>query len=137
MRYVLELEAIGDNHAFGFAQLCRGGAGRSLRQEIDALRYGRRDVQPWVARLTGLCERYVFRREFLRGQKDYARANGTGSRGVYFYYFLEPGFYEINSRESWKRTRHYFAEVVDDQTIVERSREEIERCLLRRIVGGI
>lgn len=83
----------------------------------------------WVARITGFDPRWKFAREFLRGQKDYTRASSTGNRGIYLVYFLETGYYEINERVSWKHSRRYFAEVVDDDLLIELSREELEDCL--------
>lgn len=83
----LRLEAIGDN-------LPR--AARATRS------------RPWVARIVGIDERFGLAREFVRGQKDYRDANSVGSRGVYYYYLLEPGVYEVCSPESWQRTERYF-----------------------------
>jgi hypothetical protein len=82
----------------------------------------------WVARLTGPDPLYGFIREFLRGQKDYSRANGTGSRGVYVYYPLRPGIYEVHKRLNWRKTRRYFIRV-EGTEITEISREEVLACL--------
>ena len=43
---------------------------------------------PWVARITGLCARYGFSRDFVRYITDYSECNGIGSRGVYAVYTL-------------------------------------------------
>lgn len=64
--------------------------------------------QPWVARITGLDARYGLRREFVRGKKDYRDGNSVGSRGVRWYYLLEPGVYEVNAPVAWQRVDRYF-----------------------------
>lgn len=73
-----------------------------------------RDLQPrrpWVARIGGLCPQYEFVREFCRGNKDYADANKKGSRGVWLYFQLPPGLYEIHQLLSYRQSRRFFAKV--------------------------
>lgn len=67
---------------------------------------------PWVAAVVGLDDRYGLERRFLRGRKDYLQANSIGSRGIYLWYTLEPGLYEINEQVSWRGWDRRF-EVVD------------------------
>jgi hypothetical protein len=135
MRYVLKLEAIGDNYAARLRHLSKPGAARRYSRETfdwhagKAYELGNKRLVPWVARLKGLDEHYGFVREFVRGQKDYTGATASGSRGIYFYYFLTPGFYEINERVTWKRAERYFARVLDETTLVRMTREEVVRCL--------
>lgn len=121
---VLELEFIAENFY----------ASKRHASERDA-RYGeylgRDKSRPWVARLIGFDERLSFTREFVRGQIDYSRANSVGSRGVYLYFPLKDGIYEVNARETWKRTRRYFLRV-EDAKMDEISREEVVQCLLQR-----
>jgi hypothetical protein len=128
MRYVLKMEAIGDSHSY------------HVRKMEEALRYGKPvpygiaarvgqiykmgHQRPWVARLTGLRDGCKIQRRFIQAQRDYSRANSSGSRGIMLYYFLEPGLYEINQRITWKRTKRYFAWIVDENTLCELSREE-------------
>ncbi len=83
--------------------------------------------KPWVARLS-LDGHGRFQREFVRCRKDYRKANAIGSRGVYCYYHLRDGIYEINSPESWSRCRRYFVKV-SDGVLSEISRKEAIRCL--------
>lgn len=90
---------------------------------------GRDKSNCWVARLIGLDEKFGFAREFMRGQADWSQAKMTGSRGIFMYYPLTPGIYEINERLSWKHTRRYFIRVDDDIIITEITREEAIRCL--------
>lgn len=89
---------------------------------------GRDKSQPWVARLLGLSDEWGFKREFIHGQTDYSNASGTGARGVYIYYPLDNGIYEVNRRTSWKNTKRYFIRV-EDATITEITREEVLQCL--------
>lgn len=92
MLAVLKLEYIGENYAAMF---------RSVGQ-------ARLIGKPWVARLTGLDPVSGYQREFVQGEIDYREANGIGSRGVYLYFVLDPGIYEVKERVSWKRSRRYF-----------------------------
>ena len=128
MLAVLKLELIGDN----FFSYRRARASGKARENPRVERYGEmlgRDKSPsWVARITGLDDKYGFAREFQRGQKDYSRANSIGSRGIYEYFALPDGIYEVHERLTWRRTRRYFIRV-KDTAITEISREEVEQCL--------
>ena len=102
MKAVLDLELIGDDVPFG-------------------------RIRPWVARLSWASDRLC--REFLRAdQKDYARANSIGSRGVYAYYILSSGVYEVQCLLSWRSVKRYFIRVEGD-VISEITREEAYQCL--------
>jgi len=83
----------------------------------------------WIAQLTGLDDRYGFAREFVRGQRDWSQAKMTGSRGIYVYYPLDPGIYEVNERESWKHVRRFFIRVSEDGGVSEIDRSEVISCL--------
>lgn len=129
MRYVLKLEAIGD----GFAAYLRHyekleRASHFGRREIDAYRFGRKELQPWVARLRGLSKKYDFDREFMQAQRDYTEASSTGNRGIWLYYALRPGIYEINERMSWGRRERYFLRVINDESAERISKEEVLQC---------
>lgn len=89
---------------------------------------GRDKSNCWVARLMGLDERYGFKREFVRGQADWSCAKMTGSRGIFVYYALTTGLYEVNERVSWKHVRRYFIRVEDAQ-YSEISKDEVLKCL--------
>jgi len=128
MRYVLIIEAIGDNYRYHLRQHLRPSQSFT-KLEINAFRLGNKYLSPWVAKITGLDDRYGLVRDFVKGQKDYSRANSTGSRGIFLHYFLEPGIYEINERKTWKRAKRYFAKIIDQQTLIEISREEVIKCL--------
>ncbi len=134
MRYVLKIEAIGDNYRASAQRWLRGQTA-SRGAMAQTLKLGAKRLSPWVARLTGLDSQNRIQRDFVKAQKDWSDANGTGSRGVWLWYFLEPGIYEINQRETWHRTRRYFARVIDERTLVEMSREEVLRCLAKDILA--
>ncbi len=114
VRAVLKLEIIGDNYRWA----ARHGVDLSrlpTRRMIDVIRYGRRELRPWVARLVGLDKRFGFKREFITGMRDYSLANGDGSRGVYEYWALPDGLYEINECVKWGQARRRFIRVVGDK----------------------
>jgi hypothetical protein len=126
MLAVLSLEFIGETyHAHK-----RDGSRPDLIARYGQL-LGRDTSRPWVAKLSGIDAGGSFHREFVRAQIDYSRANKTGSRGVYLYYPLQDGLYEVNKRESWTKVRRYFIRV-EDTRIEEIEREEIMQWLLTR-----
>lgn len=101
LRAVLKLEAIGDD----------------TEQVFRQVGYSRQ--RAWCAEIVGRNARYGFERRFLKGRKDYSEANSVGSRGVYLYYFLEPGkVYEVSSPASWNRTDRYFAAASNGEVVV-------------------
>jgi hypothetical protein len=128
MKAVLALEIIADNLYAARRTSDQASAKEARYGEM----LGSDKARPWVARLTGICPKYGFAREFMRGQKDYSQANSIGSRGVKEYFPLDPGVYEVHERLTWKRTRRYFIRVQDTQ-IVEIDRDEVERCLRSNI----
>lgn len=124
MRYAMKIEAIGDNYAYHLQQFNRRRHLPLTKREIQAYQLGGPHLRPWVARITGVTPDGKLERVFMDGQKDYSLANSSGSRGIYFYYFLEPGLYEINERKTWKRAERYFAWIVNEQTLCKLTREE-------------
>lgn len=136
MRYVLKLEAIGDNHAAFLRQYNKFAKTAPERTDhIDisrlcrAYQLGGKGKTPWVAQIVGLDAHLRLMREFVRGQKDYSEATTSGSRGIHLYYALKPGIYEVNDRVTWGRVERYFCRVVDDKTLDKIPREEVMRCL--------
>lgn len=127
MKATITVEAIGDDQNQYF-RLHRGILNDGMPGLGDKV-LGDIKQRHWCARLTGLDPKYGFRREFVKGRKDYANANSVGSRGVMVWYILDPGVYEVSSPETWKRTRRYFLRVNYDGTTEEISREEVEQCL--------
>lgn len=133
MLTVLKLEIIGDNYFAYKRDLANGNARENPRVERYGEMMGRDKTRPWVARIAGLDKQYGFKREFQRGQRDYSKANSIGSRGVYEYFALKSGIYEVHERCTWKRTRRYFI-CVENAEITEISREEVEEWLLKSAV---
>lgn len=125
MKAVLSLEIIGDDF---YSHARQEGAKESQRYHKYPDRFGADKKRPWVARITGTHPKYQLAREFLCGQKDYSRSNGLGSRGVYEYFVLDPGIYEVHERLTWKRTRRYFVRVQGEE-VTEIDREEVLHCL--------
>ena len=132
MLAVLKLEIIGDNYFAYKRDLANGAAHENPRVEKYGEMMGRDRIRPWVARVTGFDKKYGFKREFQRGQRDYSKANSIGSRGVYEYFALSDGIYEVHERLTWKRTRRYFVRV-ENAEIMEISCEEVERWLLKSV----
>lgn len=91
----------------------------------------------WVAEIRGRSRKYGLARAFIRGKKDYSEANSVGSRGVYIYYFLEPGrYYEVSEPRSWRHTERYFAKVRGGK-VVRVDEEELEQWLARLDEAGV
>jgi hypothetical protein len=112
MTFTLSLEAIADNVADHVVQIKRGRApNRGLPPRLQHLLYVP-TRQPWVAEVSRDEASGKVRRVFLRGQKDFSRANSVGSRGVYLYFHLHEGVtYEVRELTSWTRERRYFCRV--------------------------
>lgn len=127
MKATISLEAIGDdvNQYFRLQRTILNDGAPGLGDAV----IGEIKQRHWCAKLTGLDSKYGFRREFVKGRKDYSRANSIGSRGIYVWYILDPGMYEVSSPETMRRTRRYFLRVNYDGTTNEISREEVELCL--------
>lgn len=120
MKACIKIEAIGEN----------------TFQSIDRYRcYGRMaDIfsvpkSYWVAKITGHCDFDGFKREFVKGNRDYAKANSKGTRGIYVSYFLDPGVYEVKHKTSWKHTERYFCIVTDSGEIIKIDKFEVEKWL--------
>lgn len=124
MLAVLKLEAIGDDY-FAYRRFHER---ENPCYERRVWQMTKRGMRPWVACVTGLDERYGFAREFMHGVRDYTCATSTGSRGIYIYYALKPGIYEVNDRYSWNRSRRYFCRV-EGTDIIEIGRDEVLECM--------
>jgi len=123
MKASLGLEFIGANTADSVREFRRGGITPNPKD------LGRNHKRPWVAEITG-CSRGVLTRQFVRGQRDYSQANGTGSRGIWLFFILEYGrVYEIFERLSWTSCAQYFCTVDPFGEIHKLTREEVMRCL--------
>ena len=131
MKAIIKLEAIGDNLRRLSEEMMKGNAtagrfvgrlrGRMFREAILPRR-------PWVAKILGRDERYGLARQFVKRQVDYSESNSTGSRGVYYYYHLDEGIYEVNELVSWNNERRYFLRSGSGE-VTEISKEEVEQWL--------
>ena len=122
MRVALKLELIGG--AYGGQQYM-----------------GRDTSRPWVARITGFDDEYGYKREFMRGRWDYTNASSTGRRGIFVYYALEPGLYQVHERISWKHSKRYFILVQNvelyDSEIQKITQEEADQWLKKNCSGSM
>lgn len=86
--------------------------------------------RPWVARLTGLDRKFGLAREFVKGVPDYTHASGkAGGRGIYIYWALPPGLYEIYRPVSWKHEERFYFRVDNDGELHIVTRDEVLECL--------
>lgn len=124
------LEAVGDD-----AWRQQRAARRAGREYVPTSVRDLRPDRPWVAHLTGIDPRYEFVRAFLTGDVDYRDANKRGDRGVYLYFRLPPGLYEVYERLDHYKSRRYFARVAD-LALTEIPKTEVLECLCRPIAAS-
>lgn len=85
----------------------------------------------WVAEITGTCEKYGLKRDFISQRRDSSLSNSVGSRGVYANYMLHYGkMYEISSPQSWRKDDRYF--VLGDNVEERLTKEEVITWLKSR-----
>jgi hypothetical protein len=129
MPYVLGLESIGDTLIQARRRIMR----RQIKLDINrsshrqALQLGSRE-RPWCARIVGVSMDGKLKREFVTGLKSYESANGTGNRGVHYWFILRDGIYEVFRHETWQRSRQYFFRVTGDSA-TEINHAEVLKCL--------
>jgi hypothetical protein len=131
MKTILELELIGDDR-YERLRAHRNGQARHdlpLRREIELMRLASPRLRPWVARIARDPATGHLIRDFLPVEtKDYSRANSIGSRGIYGYWVLGDGVYEVNERLNWDKARRYYLRVAGGVK-TEMTRQEVYRCL--------
>lgn len=124
MKAALEIECIGDG--FRSEDDFRASVLGAILDKMADRRVFGSPKRWWVAEITGRDPKYGYRREFLHYQKDYSRANSTGTRGIYATYVLDEGrLYEVSAPQSWSATDRYFCTVRDGR-IVRLSQEEAD-----------
>lgn len=128
MRYVLKLESIGEHAVANAKRRWIRGTHRVTNRDQFLIENARK-LRPWVARIEGFDGQYGLARDFITGNKDYAAASGKGNWGVFLYYWLAPGIYEVNQRMSVKCARRYFLQVRDHETAEEITKEQVEKWL--------
>jgi hypothetical protein len=128
MRSVIKIEALrdGENRLARFYQ----NFTNSLIPNLGDIVFGKQPVEYFVAEIIGFDPKYKFKREFLRGKRDYSESNSKGSRGVYIWYKLEPNkIYDVKKPISWKNIKRFFCTVKEDGSIVELTEQEVIECL--------
>lgn len=90
---------------------------------------GSRRPIPWVARLIALDNKYIFVRHFMRGVRDYSRAKRETRLGIWVYFALAPGFYEVYEPVNHRYDKRYFIQVNDNGSIDQITKEEITEWL--------
>lgn len=115
MKALLCIEHIGYNMA---------NLGRGLGPLLDCSD----PYAPHVTRVTRLLPGDIVQGTPVRGQYDFSRANGVGSRGVWLNYALDEGVYHVTERLTWAngRKRFVLSEAGEIRTI---TLEEAKRCL--------
>lgn len=124
--YVLRIEQIGDNWRY-LARAIEAGQVRypSWRDELSAIRYGQKRHCGWVARLC--CHSGQIQREFVSGVRDYERADRLGERGIFQYFYLDDGLYEVNEPIGLGKARRYYARI-SGVSLCEISEQEVKQC---------
>jgi len=112
--YSLELECIGDNLEY------------KNKSKIKIYRH-----KIWVAEILGFSEEFMFKRKFLKGNKDYTNSNGAGSRGIFLYFILQENkIYEIQKPIKWKKDKRFFA-IIKNNILIEITIKEVIECLVK------
>jgi len=129
MRAVIRLEIIGEPYHWLRRNRANAPIKRVLpmREEINIIRYGQKRFYPWVARITGIDQRGLTR-EFVESVRDWGSARSKGMRGIYEYFALLPGVYEVNECIKLGQARRYFIRV-EDTEYTEIPREEVNQWL--------
>ena len=86
-------------------------------------------AQYWVAKITGTCSRYGFRREFVHIEKDYRAANKMATRGIVGLCFLRDGYvYEV-SHQVYKGERTRYFCIIDRGEMIKINRQQVVKWL--------
>jgi len=124
----IRIEAIGDN-VYQEIRLWTGVLNTGMPGLAQAV-FGNITNSYWVAEITGPDPRYRYARSFVKGKKDYARANSKGSRGIFSYYLLETDrLYEVKAPVTWRRVEHYFCMVTDEGEVQRVDQEFVEQWI--------
>lgn len=126
----IKLESIGDDHREKL-HLWRQGR---LHMSADNVRMcksllGRR---PFVKLVTGVDHAGVPTKRAVKGHKDFSQAQGTGGRGIFYWFTLKDGeCYQIQQQMSWKKSERTYV-VVRNGTLVEATEEQAARYAAAR-----
>ncbi len=122
--YQLKIELIGDDTR-ELLKLARMQADEVI-PGLGAKMIGFLPPRSWVAEVVGFDDKYGFRRRFLRPNVDYSHANAQGSRGVFAYYNLGSGIYDVKAAISWRKSDRYYCRVEDDVLVTLSTGEVVE-----------
>jgi hypothetical protein len=59
--------------------------------------------------------------EKINGNRDCSKANSKGSRGIYEFFILEDGIYEIENPLSWGKNDFYYLKIIDGKATRKKS----------------
>jgi hypothetical protein len=110
MKSFLELELIDEKNELV----------RTYGHEVLGSKVFKRLYSTWVAEIGSDGSR-----RFLPCNKDFSRANSTGTRGIFAEFILGPGkIYEVKNVKD-----RYFCQVGRDGSIQKITKEEVNKCL--------
>ena len=116
MKATLGLELLGEN-VNQQLKLYKDIVDEALGDGVGEFVFGKWPPPCWVAKITGFDDKYKYKRQFQRYKKDYRYSNKAGSRGLYAWYILAPGYYEVKKRLSWSRNERYFCKVENGEIV--------------------
>jgi len=127
MKTIFKIEAINDDF-YQLVKLRKREVINHFGENVSDGLFGYIPAPYWVARITGTDPKYKYNRLFIKGRKDYSKSNSIGSRGIFIYYELDDGIYEIKERIAWTKSDRYFIKVVSGgyKRIPEK---EVQKCL--------
>jgi hypothetical protein len=87
--------------------------------------------KPWLAEITGLDDKYKFKRTFLNGSIDFSESNKSGNAGVKLYFIIEDDkIYQLREKSGKKEFKYFFKMVNGEE--VKLQEEEVIECLKNR-----
>ena len=108
-------------------QLWKGVINHNLPGVGDLL-VGNIPRRAWIAKITELCTKYKYKREFMKPRVDYCKSNNNFSRGVYLHYLLPEGVYDVSAPISWKKNDRYYC-VSTEGMIIRINENEVVKWL--------
>lgn len=84
--------------------------------------------RPWLAKIVAVCDVYGFEREFLKPVPDYSHGQHHHTRGVYWYWFVDDGVYQLDKPISWKHRERVFLRACGGE-VAEITKDEVMECL--------
>jgi hypothetical protein len=86
--------------------------------------------EPWVARIKNFDGVYNYKRDFIASYvDDYSHTSKSGARGIYRYFALPPGVYEVYKAISWRHNKRYFVYVDKNGDVSTISKDQVDEWL--------